>query len=117
MVAFNFKAQFADAVERGVKRQTIRAIRKDGRVPHIGSALQLYTGMRTKNCRKLKDAVCTNVWPITIASKSITINRQRWTGSICTMFALNDGFEGFAEMRKWFDDVHGLPFSGHLIKW
>ena len=78
MVAFNFKAQFADAVERGVKRQTIRAIRKDGRVPHIGSALQLYTGMRTKNCRKLKDAVCTNVWPITIASKSITINRQRW---------------------------------------
>ena len=117
MVAFNFKAQFADAVERGVKRQTIRAIRKDGRVPHIGSALQLYTGMRTKNCRKLKDAVCTNVWPITIASDSITVNGQRRNGTTCTLLALEDGFGGLSEMREWFDDVHGLPFSGHLIKW
>ncbi len=31
MVALNFQARFAEAVETGRKRQTIRARRKDGR--------------------------------------------------------------------------------------
>ena len=50
MVAYNFQKQFADAVERGEKRQTIRAPRRDGRHAKVGDKLQLYTGMRTKQC-------------------------------------------------------------------
>jgi len=66
VVAYNFQARFADAVERGEKSQTIRAPRKDGRHAKVGDALQLYTGMRTKQCRKLRDAKCHDVCPILI---------------------------------------------------
>ena len=53
MPALNFRAEFADAVERGEKCQTIRAYRKDGRNPKPGDTLHLYTGMRTRACRRL----------------------------------------------------------------
>ncbi len=53
MVALNFKARFADDVETRRKRCSIRAPRKDGRDPKPGDSLQLYTGMRTRECRKL----------------------------------------------------------------
>ena len=66
MPALNFKKQFADKVERGEKRQTIRALRADGRNPQPGQTLFLYTGMRTKSCRKLGEAVCSSVEQIDI---------------------------------------------------
>lgn len=56
MVALNFKAQFADDVEEGRKRRSVRAPRKDGRDLKKGDKLQLYTGMRQTGCRKLGDA-------------------------------------------------------------
>jgi len=33
------------------------------------------------------------------------------------IFAILDGFTDWAEMIKWFEDTHGLPFEGILIKW
>lgn len=48
MPAYNFKAQFAPAVEAGHKLCTIR-----GRAAKVGTTAYLYTGMRTKACRKL----------------------------------------------------------------
>ena len=66
MPALNFKAEFAPLVESGEKRQTIRKLRKDGRDPKVGDALYLYTGMRTKKCRKLGIAPCESVQPIEI---------------------------------------------------
>ncbi|MEM6839576.1 MAG: ASCH domain-containing protein [Cyanobacteria bacterium P01_C01_bin.120] len=67
MVAYNFKPQFAPLVESGVKRQTIRA-RGKRRHARPGEALQLYTGQRTKACRKLiaPDPKCTLVEPLII---------------------------------------------------
>jgi hypothetical protein len=36
----------------------------------------------------------------------------------CTIRAFRrDGFTNWAEMRDWFDQLHGLPFSGLLIEW
>lgn len=64
MVAYNFKAQFADDVENLIKRQTIRPKRK--RPTRAGDDLQLYTGMRTKACRLLTEAKCKSVKPIII---------------------------------------------------
>lgn len=52
MPAYNFQKQFAPLVESGQKRQTIRAIGKR-RHARPGESLQLYTGQRTKACRKL----------------------------------------------------------------
>lgn len=55
MPMFNFKKQFADSVESGEKRQTIRARRKNR--PQVGQTAYLYTGARTKACRKLGECV------------------------------------------------------------
>ena len=59
MPALNFKKEFADKVASGEKRQTIRALRKDGKNPRPGQKLYLYTGMRTKYCRKCGDPLTT----------------------------------------------------------
>jgi len=62
MVAFNFKECFADEVECGIKRGSIRSNKKC----NVGDAIQLYTGQRTKACRKLGEAICIGVVPIRI---------------------------------------------------
>ena len=122
MVAINFQERFADDVEYGVKRQTIRS--KARCKP--GDALQLYTGQRTKACRKLLDTVCKSVTPIRIEHMGIFIggkplpagwaNRGDFQDHDCD-FAKKDGFEDFEEMAIWFHERYGLPFSGYLIKW
>jgi len=56
MVAYSFKAQFREPILAGTKRQTIRADRK--RHARLGEALQLYTGMRTRQCKLIGRATC-----------------------------------------------------------
>lgn len=119
MVAYNFQARFAPAIEAGTKRQTIRLPRKDTRHARLGEAVQLYTGMRTKACRLLREAVCcecrrvmihhNNVWtyqPVTLIA-----------GGDLEAFARRDGFTSWPDMRDWFEAAHGLPFDGFLIGW
>lgn len=130
MVALNFQAQFADDVEEGRKRRSIRAPRKDGRDPKKGQVLTLYTGMRTKKCRKLGDTIVARVRPVTIDHTGVVLegralyagdapayqggpDAERYDGD----FARADGFESFSDMADWFAKAHGLPFSGNLIEW
>ncbi len=117
MPALNFKAQFADAVERREKRQTIRAPRKDGRDPKPGDVLHLYTGMHTKACRRLGAGICLEVTPVTITETDIRYDGA-WLGPDALYnFAKADGFTGTEELAKWFEKVHGLPFHGLMIRW
>lgn len=118
MVAYNFQMQFADDVATGSKRQTIRAHRKDNRHAKPGDKLQLYTGMRTKACRKLiqEDPVCISSEGINITSDGISYA----DGGECMtpdVVARRDGFRDFAEMAEWFSKTHELPFTGILIRW
>ena len=53
MPSLNFQAQFAPLVESGAKRTTIRALRRDGRNPKRGDPLYMFTGQRTRSCRRL----------------------------------------------------------------
>lgn len=130
MVALNFKAQFADDVEDGRKRRSIRAPRKDGRNPKPGDALQLYTGMRQKGCRKLGVAKCVSVRPVIIDHMGVNVaGRQLYAGDAPAYqggpnpedydgdFARADGFHTFQDMREFFENEHGLPFRGLLIEW
>jgi hypothetical protein len=55
MVAYSFDKRFVPQIANGFKRQTIRAHRRRHARP--GEALQLYTGMRTKQCKKIRDDV------------------------------------------------------------
>lgn len=118
MPALNFKTRFAKAVAAGEKTQTVRAIRKDGRDPKVGDNLYLYTGMRTKQCRKIADARCISVEPVVIDQPDVIqicgtdlplVNRIN--------FAYADGFASLHDLVSFFRETHGLPFMGLLIKW
>lgn len=139
MVAYSFKKQFIEPIMVGIgyhpncfgvgadrtttrpKRQTIRAV---GRRRHArpGETIQLYTAMRTKQCRKLGEARCVSVEPIRIfMSGWINLGDRTISGGDngeLGDFARSDGFSGWSEMKKFWLDNHGEePFSGVLIKW
>jgi hypothetical protein len=117
MVAFNFKSQFADDVEYGIKKQTIRQKRRC----RPGDDLQLYTGQRTTKCRKLRDAVCRSTDEISIAmhtgSVCVRINGDLLHSDAARVIACADGFDSVTSFAEFFDKEYGLPFSGWLIRW
>lgn len=114
MVAYNFQARFADAVACGDKVQTIRKRRASGHAKP-GDAVQLYTGMRTKQCRKLADATCVLSTYCAIREDSVTLGNHPRVD--LDAFAEWDGFESFDDMKSWFREVYGLPFIGQLVRW
>jgi hypothetical protein len=130
MPAYNFKAQFADAVEAGRKVQTIRAPRKNGQVPRVGQTAYLYTGMRSSACRKLGEGRIIGVENILIDEDGAFISgvdipicdalandgKYKVLGKR-DAFAQADGFTDWQDMVGWFQATHGLPFEGHLIMW
>jgi len=118
MPALNFKKEFAEKVESGEKRQTIRALRKDGRNPRNGQTLYLYVGMRTKGCRKLGEATCKSVEPIAIEENGdIFIGVEYVPPVEASNMMIRDGFNSRLEFYEFFKKTHGLPFYGLLIKW
>ena len=117
MPAINFKKQFADMVDRGEKTQTIRQIWSNP--IKAGDTLYLYTGMRTKSCRKLGEVLCRKVSPITVNPANIQIDGQLYgyLTTKVTNLALADGFFSGAAMGQFFKELYGLPFDGVLIEW
>lgn len=126
MVAFNFQKQFAEDVESGKKRHTIRA-RGKRREPIVGEELQLYTGMRTKQCRLLKRTVCKLVEVIEIRShrRHVLIGTpsgdsyqfNRLTDGAIETLALSDGFNSVDAFFDFFKTSPGDYFNGFLIHW
>jgi hypothetical protein len=114
MVAINFKKQFADLVESCKKRQTIRETTK----AMTGTKLQLYYGQRTKQCRKVMDAICTATCQIRVRRYDIWTTRDGDIEDI-ESFARKDGFTNFEEMWKFFADRADEcgEFHGWLIEW
>lgn len=131
MVAFSFKGQFAAPILAGTKRQTIRAGRN--RPPRVGERLQLYTGMRTKHCRKIiPDPICTEVRVVCIEVDpahpqiiaSIDFGDFKLRDHEIERFARADGFAGTGEcsarraMGNFWMRHHGPgEFLGLLIRW
>jgi len=124
MPALNFIKEMAPKVELGLKepdhpdakRQTIRALRKDGRNPRPGQSLCLYTGIR-----KLGEAACKDVEQISIEENNGIYNvvvRVHFLSILETKkLALADGFNSSVDFYRFFRKTHGLPFYGLLIKW
>lgn len=118
MPAYNFKEQFAYAVEYARKNQTVRKKRK--RRTKVGETLYLFTGMRTPHCRRLRRAICLDVKDTEIHSAAIKLADRFMTigSSEADRFARADGFSNSAEMIGWFRKTHGLPFNdGVTIYW
>ncbi len=142
MVAYSFAPMFADQVATLFKRQTVRAQRH--RHARVGEAVQLYTGMRTRQCRKLvpQDPVCIAVSPIVIETAMtwglitlIEIDGVNLDDAGIERFATADGFgieaigdqhfkaTGQTGSARWnmgmfWLERHGLGrFEGVLIRW
>lgn len=133
MVAYNFQEQFVPAIEAGLKRQTTRPMRKN-RHAKIGEKLQLFSGLRTKECRKLlaKEPVCAAVDAIEIHLSNcipaeierIVINGRELPDDEAEAFAKADGFHDNEtqtardEMAVFFQRFYGCGvFRGRVIHW
>lgn len=114
MVALNFQAQFAPDVEAGRKTQTIR---QKARVA-AGQPIQLYTGQRTKACRKLGVAICRDVTYVGLTARGVSLGDKSRFPSNIDDFARADGFKDYAEMWHWFARRYDTnSFTGYIIRW
>lgn len=141
MVAYGFKKFFSPQIEDGSKTHTIRGHRR--RHAHPGEAVQLFSGLRTRHCRKIiPDPVCLSVLPIVIMSSDllsagiayIEIDGRPLHRDEIEPFAISDGFDptrlrGLAPAaligetaretmgRFWRVANPGSHFEGVIIRW
>jgi hypothetical protein len=120
MALINFSREdFVDAVADGSKHFTIRQLRK--KPIKKGEALQLYTGLRTKQARKLRDAVCKNVWNIKIQNKKseflFWLDNNQLSLKEVKGISNKIGFGSVEEWIEYFKEKYKFPFKGHLIEW
>ena len=104
-------------VESGEKGQTIRKKRKYQTKP--GMIAYLYTGMRTKNCRKLGTGMIRDVNDIKIVNDCrVVIDGVVFTDQeLFYALAKADGFSSWEAFVWFFETQYGLPFEGEIIKW
>lgn len=128
MPAYNFKAQFAPAVETGQKLCTIR-----GRAAVVGTIAYLYTGMRTKACRKLGQGKISSCLSIALGyaqdgcpRAAFGAGKTKMSVAALTALAIADGFATPRDMVDWFRDQYNFStstdggtdvFSGYMITW
>lgn len=127
MVAYSVMKRFVEPVQLGLKDHTIRAERAHpSRHARPGEPLQLYTGMRTKHCRKIIDPgpICIGVHPIQIIRGCYGIAAIHLPGMILEqeeqldLFARSDGFDDLQDMSGFWDNYQKPgDFFGVLIKW
>lgn len=124
MPAFNFKGQFVERIHDGSKGGTIRKYGK--RSPVIaGQTLYLYTGQRTKYCKKLKQTPCVEVWHIILRSTRVRLKLDGHKGvlvilsdiELLNQFARSDGFADWETMKRYWRMNDGLPFEGFHARW
>lgn len=109
MPAYNFKKRFAPLVESGVKRQTLRFPRKRPTV--VGDTLHLYTGMRTKQCRRLLPPTpCTAVTQVLVLPDAVVIGDTKHlaTSQEAHQFAQADGFGDYPQLVKFLQETYPL---------
>lgn len=127
MPAYNFKAQFAPAVEAGTKLCTIR-----GRAAKVGTTAYLYMGMRTKACRKLGQGTIVHCSNITLGYAEAGYPRAIFGEyhikyEEFSRLAEADGFATPRDMVDFFRDQYKTVtpvdgggtnvFSGFMITW
>lgn len=122
MVAYSFNRRFVDRIEAGTKMQTVRGGRRHHARP--GQMIQLYTGMRTRACRKIApDALCISSLPVTLVFGDDPVLRVIVAGcdTDAWSFARSDGFEDEHGLVAFWRKEHGVQpgdsFHGTLIEW
>lgn len=115
---------FIDKILLGEKRQTIRRASPKWQNVKAGDKLTLYTGLRTKQCRKLGEAVVESITPICL----LTVPLRAWIKTpsgvlrICDddldSIAIMDGFNNLCQFWQFFAEKYGDKESEfNVIRW
>lgn len=127
MPAYNFKAQFAPAVEAGKKRCTIR-----GSSAKVGATAYLFQGLRTKACRRLGQGEILHCTPIRIGrdvrgNPHVVLGGKPMRVDDLYALAIEDGFETPGDFVDFFAMTYKKTiflagvgtefFNGFLISW
>lgn len=124
-----FKPEFVSKIADGSKPHTIRPVRKGERQIQVGDTLSLrhWSGKPYEegtNHVVIREVVCMKVSDILIeqdvfqvGDTVVYIDGKHLDDNQRSELAKHDGFSSFAEMLKWFEKTHGLPFTGRLIEW
>lgn len=122
MPAYGFMPKFVGKCLDGTKPHTIRALRKDGRVPKVGEPFIAYCGMRQPSCTWLFTSTIANVEPILMQRSGS--NAHVWCGDVkpmnggaATILAVMDGFDSTNEFFAHFLPTGVQDFHGYLIHW
>lgn len=112
MPSLSFQKEFATPILARAKRHTIRAVslKPRARVIRLGDTLYLFTGMRTKFCRRIGAAVCTDIKPIELDLLSERVNISGRPSILRSDaidgFAKSDGFEDWAALKAFWWKMH-----------
>ncbi|MBR6389364.1 MAG: hypothetical protein IKS15_04520 [Opitutales bacterium] len=113
---------FTDKILSGEKRQTIRKASPKWSGIEVGDELTLYTGLRTKNCRKLGKAEVESIedviiWTGDYWGHAVFRGEKRLTWNEIKTLAYLDGFQSVLDFYNFFNSHYGEDFVGKIIKW
>lgn len=121
---YNFRKELATAIRYGVKAQTMRQNRKDGRVPKPGDLIRMFTGMRTAYCKSIGSSVVIECFPVymdlsDLRGRVIVSNGIRLHFGEMESFAKLDGFPSALAMLEWFQKTYrpSDSFHGFCVRW
>ncbi|HEX3856538.1 MAG TPA: hypothetical protein VHY30_04490 [Verrucomicrobiae bacterium] len=120
MPQVGFKKQFVPKVMTEEKPFTLRALRKDGRDTKAGQTLYMFTGLRTKQCRKFAEKPCRFAVTVNLSWRSIlipTIGSLK-TPALLESFSRLDGFESYAAFCEFHKITEGMTAKPmRLVAW
>ena len=114
---------FIDKILSGEKRQTIRRAGFKWKSVKVGDKLTLYTGLRTKACRKLGEAIVKSIGKIVLHERDTICGITRdgeypLTYNEMDILAKLDGFEAVDDFWDFFNaHYHTRPIEMVVIRW
>lgn len=125
-----FEERFVAKVLDGSKTQTIRKRPKNPPKPGDIAQLEQWEGVAYRSKRRvLKREVITKVMNVTIHREGVDLPDMSFAraeihpalqaafDALLDEFAINDGFEDWADLVDYFESKGWLPFSGILVTW
>jgi hypothetical protein len=103
----------------GVKRQTIRARRADGRDPKPGDRLRCWRSMRRPDREFLGQVRCVEAFDLELRDTiylRVASGGRLLTTAEAFVIAQRDGFECIRDLVLFFEP-RGIPFHGWVIRW
>lgn len=101
-----------------VKRQTVRALRADGRDPLPGDPMRIWIAQRTPERELLGATPGVQRYRVEIPHAGSVVLELRWlTDAGLTRLAHLDGFDSAQDFFAFFGEQHRFPFAGYCYRW